>query len=451
MSQPVPRGSPSLPPGIANAYWFTTFNALSFQIVLGSPMVLYAKRLGASATVLGLVAGMMPLLVMFQIPAARHIGRIGYKRFVYAGWGTRVAMIFVMALVPLSGFVLDKATQLILMLCLLFAFNLSRGISSAAWLPWITSIVPVEIRGHYLTMDAVCMHLASFATLCLAGLCLWREPQTWHFAALFGWSALNGAISLRFLKQIPEGVVPEHERTSKEPVPWKDIAGYEPFRKLLRMQLLWAIAYGGVTTFTVSYLRASAGLGEGPILCLTGAAFLGGLAGLWIFGSHTDDFGSKPVVSICLILWLVVMAIWVALAAGLLHAGTVLILFLELAMGLAFALVNMNNTRLAMVLAPQMGRSHFFALFSVVQNVVLGLAPVGWGFLIDCVGTRTWTFNNFEVNRYSLFFLLATVCFGATLYLTHKIVEPKARQMDELVKELLVQSPIRDWLRVWWK
>ena len=120
-------------------------------------------------------------------------------------------------------------------------------------------------------------------------------------------------------------------------------------------------------------------------------------------------------------------------------------------MGLAFALVNMNNTRLAMVLAPQMGRSHFFALFSVVQNVVLGLAPVGWGFLIDCVGARTWTFNNFEVNRYSLFFLLASVCFGATLYLTHKIEEPKARQMDELVKELLVQSPIRDWLRVWWK
>ena len=50
-------------------------------------MVLYAKSLGASATVLGIIAGMMPLLVIFQIPAANYIDRVGFKRFVYAGWG----------------------------------------------------------------------------------------------------------------------------------------------------------------------------------------------------------------------------------------------------------------------------------------------------------------------------------------------------------------------------
>src|SRR5262245_27478951 len=89
------------PPGLHNAYLFSTFNAFSFQVVLNSPMVLYAKTLGASATVLGIIAGMMPLLVIFQIPAASYIPRLGFKRFVYAGWGTRVMFIFVMALVPL--------------------------------------------------------------------------------------------------------------------------------------------------------------------------------------------------------------------------------------------------------------------------------------------------------------------------------------------------------------
>ena len=59
------------PVGLKNAYLFATFNALSFQIVLGSPMILYAKGLGASATVLGIIAGMMPMLVIFQIPAAQ--------------------------------------------------------------------------------------------------------------------------------------------------------------------------------------------------------------------------------------------------------------------------------------------------------------------------------------------------------------------------------------------
>src|SRR2546423_11097446 len=105
----------SFPPGLHNAFLFSGFNALSFQLVLSSPMVLYAKTLGASATVLGIIAGMMPLLVIFQIPAANYIERVGYKRFVYGGWGIRVLFIFGMALVPLTRAFLDARNQLALL------------------------------------------------------------------------------------------------------------------------------------------------------------------------------------------------------------------------------------------------------------------------------------------------------------------------------------------------
>src|SRR5215470_6692601 len=162
----------SFPPGLQNAFLFAAFNALSFQIVLSSPMVLYAKTLGASATVLGIIAGMMPLLVIFQIPAANYIERVGFKRFVYAGWGTRVAFIFAMALVPLAGGFLDAKNRLALMMMLLFCFNLSRGISSCAWLPWITALVPANRRGKYLSTDAAVQNFCSFITFLLAAACL---------------------------------------------------------------------------------------------------------------------------------------------------------------------------------------------------------------------------------------------------------------------------------------
>src|SRR5512137_775118 len=115
MTAPPPTASPT-PPGLHPAWRFALFNGLSFQIVLGSPMILYAKTLGASATVLGIIAGMMPLLVIFQIPAAGYINRIGFRRFVLSGWSTRVVFIFGMALVPLTGFFLNHTTQLALML-----------------------------------------------------------------------------------------------------------------------------------------------------------------------------------------------------------------------------------------------------------------------------------------------------------------------------------------------
>src|SRR5215467_7086483 len=155
-AQPV-----SFPPGLHNTFLFSGFNALSYPLVLSSPMVLYARTLGASATVLGIIAGMMPLLVIFQIPAANHISRVGFKRFVYAGWGTRVIFIFAMAAVPLTKTFLDAQTRLALMLALLFCFNLSRGISSSAWLPWITILVPPTLRGKYLSMDAATQNACS--------------------------------------------------------------------------------------------------------------------------------------------------------------------------------------------------------------------------------------------------------------------------------------------------
>ena len=46
----------TLPRGIHNAYLFQAFNAVSWQICLGSPLILFARELGAPAVVLGLLA-----------------------------------------------------------------------------------------------------------------------------------------------------------------------------------------------------------------------------------------------------------------------------------------------------------------------------------------------------------------------------------------------------------
>ncbi len=445
----IAQTEPTLfPAGLKNAFIFATFNALSFQIVLGSPMVLYAKSLEASATVLGIIAGMMPLLVIFQIPAAAHIARVGYKKFVYAGWGTRVMFIFAMALVPLAGGFLGRATQLALILSLLFGFNLSRGISSAAWLPWITTLVPLEIRGRYLAREAGCVHIASCLAMMLAALCLGRQAHPWQFAVLFGFSAVAGAISLNFLKKIPDVEPLEKQVTSSQPVPWLEIARYGPFRKLLRMNTAWSVAYGGLTVFTVAYLKTEAGMSEGRILFVTGMAFLGGLCGLAWFGSRTDRLGSKPVLTFCLSIWILILIGWLLLASRPVHAQFGPVLFLELLMGFSYALVNTNNTRLAMVLAPVMGRSHFFALYSVVANLALGLAPVLWGLVIDAFGPRQFRWQHFELNRFSLFFMCVLVVFALALALCRKLDEPKARNMDELLTDLL-RSPQRLWLRLW--
>lgn len=437
------------PAGLSNVFRFVAFNALSFQMILSSPMILFAKTLDASATALGIISGMMPLLVIFQIPAASHIPRYGYKRFVYGGWGIRVLFIFGMALVPVSSRFLESSSQLALLLFFLFAFNLSRGISSCAWLPWITSLIPPSVRGKFLVQEAAFINVASFVAFLLAAWCLGDQPRAWHFTAVFAFSAIMGSISLFFLKRIPEGETPEQGRVSTTPVPWLEIARYRPFRKLLRMNIAWSTAYGGLTAFTVAFLKTEAGMAEGKILVMNSVAYLGGLSSLWILGSRIDRLGSKPILTFSLVTWLVIIFGWTLLAGRLFAASFAIVVALQFLMGLGLALFNMANIRLAMATVPVMGRNHFFALFSVVSNLTLGLAPVLWGVLIDSMGSFAVHWRAFEWNQFTVFFALVEIMMLVTLAICRKLEEPEAAKMGDLVREILIESPQRVWLRLW--
>jgi len=168
-----------------------------------------------------------------------------------------------------------------------------------------------------------------------------------------------------------------------------------------------------------------------------------------LMGSRLDRVGSKPVLRLCFAAWLVVLAGWMALSGGLLSAGGFLILSLQLCMGLLAALVQMSITRLAMEVIPISGRNHFFAIYSVVGNVVLGLAPVGWGLMIDAWGARAPVWLGLAWTRYTFFFGAAALVFFAALVTAQSLEEPRAASMESLLREVLIQSPQR-FLERWW-
>jgi MFS family permease len=441
--------STEFPDGISHVFGFVILNAISFQMILGSPMLLYAKSLGATATVLGLIAGMTPLLVIFQIPAAKHVARVGYKKFVLAGWSTRVVFIFLMALVPFSESFLTLQTQLSLTLFLLFFFNLSRGVSSCGWLPWITALIPSGIRGRYLGREAAFMAVASFAAFICAAVLLGSEPTSQRFATLFALSAYAGAASLSFLKRIPEAESPEQIRTSSTPVPWREIAGYPPFRKILQLNIAWSLAIGGLAAFVIVFLKVEAAMPENRILYLNAATCLGGMGSLWLLGSRLDSLGSRPALTCASLVLAGIAAVWALVAATILPPHWGLALGIMLMMGVAQAAMHMANIRLVMTVVPTMGRSHFFALYSVVTSLVLGVSPILWGLFIDVFISLDVNVRGLNLNRYTLFFFASAAAFLVTAFLSRKLDEPDAKSMEALLRDILQKSPLRFWLKYW--
>jgi MFS family permease len=300
-----------------------------------------------------------------------------------------------------------------------------------------------------LARDAAWQNLASFFSFLLSAACLGTSPQAWRFSLLFVFSALMGATSLVFLKKIPEAETPEQIRTSTTPVPWLEMLRYAPFGKLVRMVIGWSLAYGGMQAFSVAFLKTEVAMAEGPILLVNSVFFLGGLSSLWVLGSRLDSFGSKPVLTFSFITWQLVAAGWALVAGGVWPPWLGLILTLQFLMGLCAALVQMSNTRLAMAVVPVMGRNHFFAIFSVLGSMSLGLSPILWGLLIDAVGPRQAAWLGVTWNRYSVFFAAVALVFAATLALARHLEEPEAASLEELLKEILIESPQRALVRLW--
>ncbi|MDX2081181.1 MAG: MFS transporter [Terrimicrobiaceae bacterium] len=396
MSVPYPKGS-------FNAHWFNLFNAISFQIIMGAPIIVYAKSLGASSTVLGIIAAFTPLMTVFQLPAAQFLDRFGYRQFVLMGWGLRSIFVFLIAAVPVMLF-LDDTSKLAVILASLFVFNLLRGISSAAWMPWIASLIPEETRGRFLSTDQIFMNVGCLLSLVASAVVMTGRVDPWEYSLVFLISAVSAVTSLSFIKRIPEVATPEAVRRSSEPVPWRAMLGYAPFRDLLVFNIIFMAVIGSLGVFTVEYLREFPKFDVSTVLYLSGLSFIGALTSLPFTGRLVDEVGSKPVMAFGLGLFGLVISIWFLIAAGLAPASAWLIGALNLLAGVAGSNFNLANVRIVMATMPEMGRNHFFALFTVITSLGLGASPIVWGISLDVIGTFDEVTGAFHWRRHSIYF-----------------------------------------------
>lgn len=424
--------SQQYPKGAFNAHWFNLCNAVSFQIILGAPIILYAKSIGASSTVLGIIASFTPLMTVFQLPAAQFLGRYGYKRFVLMGWSLRTIFIFLVTAVPLLAF-LDGTSKLAVILASLFVFNLLRGISSAAWMPWIATLIPEEIRGRFLSLDQIFMHVGSLLALVASAIVMTGEVESWEYALVFFMSAVGATLSLNFIRRIPEVEASETVRKSSQPVPWGNILSYPPFRELLIFNVIFMAVIGSMGVFTIEYLREFPKFDVALILFLSGISFIGALVSLPFVGRLVDEAGSKPVMTGALTLFSVTILGWFLVAAGVLPCSLWVVGSLNFLAGVAGANFNLANVRIIMGTMPEMGRNHFFALFTVITSLGLGAAPVLWGVSLDFIGTYEAVTGIFHWRRHSIYFLALFLLNLLALSLIRRLHESRGSQAPNLV------------------
>ena len=160
----------------------------------------------------------------------------------------------------------------------------------------------------------------------------------------------------------------------------------QPFRRLILFSALAQIVNLGAGAFITVYARTRVGLSDSNLLWLSAGASLLVMGGMALVRSRLDRLGSKPFLWITLGWWTTALLSWLALAAtGTTLAPLIAPVLLIVTESFAW-LFELFNTRLAMnTLATPDNSATGFAVYSVVVNMVAGVAPITFGAVLDAL------------------------------------------------------------------
>jgi hypothetical protein len=432
-----------MPKGVSSIYFYEFFNAASWIVVLGSPMLLYFQHLHASATVLALASALAPVFSTLQIPAAPYVEKIGYRRLVVNGWTARSLFIVAMAVVAFIPGGRAPIVNIVVMLLLMAGYNLLRGISLCGVMPWFTHIVPEARRGEFLAKDQMAASIAVIVSLAIFSWILGDRGHALSFGILYVLAACCAFVSVRFLRQVPDVPV---EKATPNPasMPWRAMFFYPPFLRFMQYNVIVNVALGASGVFWVRFFRQTLAVPDSQIL-LVGSLTTAVLAlALYLVSGIIDRAGSRPALTLSGGLFVVHFSIWCVVAARLIPVTREIILLQCLISGLAGALFNLANVRAVIGIVPVMGRPHFLALYSVCGNLTVAIVPLLWGAVFDGLGRWDLAWGRWHWNNFTVFYLVLGLTMLVGLALLRRVHEAgQPMDWDDFTRELLVKTPAR--------
>jgi MFS family permease len=378
--------------------WFAFYNALNWQVAVGTPTVLFMEHLGATPFEVGLVYAWMFLLTPAQVLATALLPRLGFKKLTLAGWGARGWFLGVPLLIALWAPEGRVVWSVYAMVTAMFFYSLSRAVGAAAITSWLYAIVPERVRGRYWSTDQMMGGSAAVGTLLVCAGLFAVLPPFWAFAAQYVIAIYGAWMAFRCLKALPDVERPQTMSLARVVA---DTPRWVMQPSDFRFYLWIAVGYFLVTTpiapFAAYYLKSTVGLEAWKIMLFTMLQYLGVIGANWFMRSRADRLGAKPFLNLSFASFAAVAAGWWAF----LHlAGWVEIilplLYLLLGVGSGwFTAANLNY--LAKIL-PENERALPVAIHSALPVFLGGFTPVLWGlFLKSSDGGAAVNILAFEV------------------------------------------------------
>ncbi|MBE2215803.1 MAG: hypothetical protein IAE82_18155 [Opitutaceae bacterium] len=360
---------------------FNFFNAMTWQVALGTPMVLFAEKLGASAAAVGLAYSFVFVLTPIQVLSTAFLPRYGFKGMMLSGWGAR--SLFLLPPVALAWMNPGPGSGMVwIFIGSLFLFTFFRSIGACAWQPWMNALLNESNRGRYFSLEQVASGIAGVGTLLVCWYSLRVMPLHQAFLLQYGFAFIGSWLAYYALSRLPDAprpsalplatVVRESPRIVAQP---------GPFRRYLVIGVVNGVAISAIPPFCAYYLKVVPQLSASAVVGFTLLQYLGVICGAFSIRNHVDRLGSKPFFALALVIYILVATFWIGVLRGWTD-GLVPIGVAYFGVGVAASCwASAANKYLPLVVGTE-NRTLAFSVQGAVTAVVSGFSPAIWGLFI---------------------------------------------------------------------
>lgn len=438
---PTAKSDPDLLP-FRPGLTFAFFNALTWQIGIGTPMVLFAEQLGASPFQAALAYSFVFVLTPLQIVSTALLPRFGFKALMLGGWRTRS---FFLAVPPLLAVLMmlgaeERPWMIQALIWSVFLFCVFRSIGAASGTSWFYAILPESVRGRYFSSDQFVSAVAGVATLLASAALFAFLPIYPALLAQYGIALAGSTISYYSLKRLPDAPRPASIDvwTVLRDTP-RHLFAPSPFRTYVWLAVGVSVLATPIPVFSAYYLKVGPGLSTGQIMLFEVLRYLGVMVAAWLIRRSIDARGAKPFFLVAMALYAGVgIYWWLFLEYGLGGRTGIYAVYFVFGLGtVTWAIANLNY--LPKVLSDH-DRTLGVSIHGAVTAFLGGLSPMVWGLFLKPGGA---TARAMDTDVFQYFFLAAIAGSVLLAPLLFRLPENKDQTVEPLLIGDAILRPLR--------
>ena len=384
--------------GLRSLVYDAMFAQANMVLTTGAFLIGFALAMGASKSVIGILAGLGPLALVVQVPAVYLVQKVRRRKLILV-LSTTVSrlMWFVIPAIP---FLLAPHLRLPVFLGALFVHYSLGNVGGCAFNAWIRDLIP-EHRLSAFFARRMALATATGAGLSLLagfGVDYWKLNLSnlpggilGGYGAVFILAACCGMLSVYYLIRTPEPVMPPGEdegffHAIRQPLRDRN------FRKLLAFLGSWNFALNFATPFFAVYLLERLDLSMSWVIGLGVFSQLVNVAFFRFWGGMADRFSNRAVLMVTVPLFVFSFLLWPFTTMPEVYVLTIpLLVGIHVLSGIATAGVNLCAGNLALKLAPYGKGGAYLAVNALVSGLAATVSPVMAGFSADWFETKQMT------------------------------------------------------------